>query len=108
MLYDTCTKMKSKENIESIVTSYRFPNDRWINPHNMIVRQWVRAKCIFGCSVNRLGTCPPNTLLVNDCKTFFSEYNSGLVLVLNKLVKKDLYLSKLISLNVIHGCSSKP
>ena len=108
MLKDTRTKMTSKKNVESIVTSYGFSNSRRINPHNMIVTQWVRTKYIFGCSDYRLGTCPPITLSVNECKTFFREYNDDLVLVLNKLAEKDSYPSKLKSLKIIHGCFSKP
>jgi predicted metal-binding protein len=41
-----------------------------------------------------LGTCPPNTPSVNDCKSFFKEYKSGLIIKLNKFADKDNYPSE--------------
>jgi predicted metal-binding protein len=85
--------MISKDKIESIITEYGFSDYRWINPQDIIVSQWVRVKCTFGCSDYGLGTCPPNTPTVDECRTFFSEYNNGLIIRLNTMVDKDSYPS---------------
>jgi predicted metal-binding protein len=85
--------MTNKEKIESIITGYGFTDYRWINPQDIIVSQWVRVKCTFGCSDYGLGTCPPNTPTVDECKRFFSEYNNGLIIRLTKFADKDSYPS---------------
>jgi len=85
--------MTNKEKIESIITGYGFTDYRWINPQDIIVSQWVRVKCTFGCSDYGLGTCPPNTPKVDECKRFFSEYNNGLIIRLTKFADKDSYPS---------------
>jgi len=85
--------MINKEKIESMITGYGFTDYRWINPQDIVVSQWVRVKCTFGCSDYGLGTCPPNTPSVDECKRFFSEYNNGLIIRLTKFVDKDSYPS---------------
>jgi predicted metal-binding protein len=85
--------MTTKEKIESIVIGHGFSDYHWINPQDIIVSQWVRIKCTFGCTDYGLGTCPPNTPPVNECKTFFSEYNNGLIIRLNKFADKNSYPS---------------
>ncbi|NIO67782.1 MAG: hypothetical protein GTN71_01640 [Anaerolineae bacterium] len=39
-----------------------------------MVAQWVRMKCMFGCSNHgRKGACPPQTLAVSDCERFLES-----------------------------------
>jgi len=85
--------MTNKETIELIIQKHDFIDFKWINPKDIIVAQWVRVKCIFGCSDYGLGTCPPNTPPVNECEKFFKEYESGLIIRLNKYTDKDSYPS---------------
>lgn len=66
---------------------------KWINPKDIIVAQWVRVKCEFGCSDYGLGTCPPNTPTVQECREFFKEYNKGLIIRLTKSADKEKYPS---------------
>ena len=87
------TKMTDKEKIESIITERGFSDYCWINPQDIKIAQWVRVKCTFGCSDYGLGTCPPNTPSVDECRTFFSEYNNGLIIRLKINVDKDSYPS---------------
>jgi len=48
---------------------------RWIDPGEIVVSQWVRTKCTFGCeSYGRNAACPPNTPAVADCRTLLHEY----------------------------------
>lgn len=85
--------MTSREKIETIIRGHGLFDFKWINPDSIIVAQWVRVKCIFGCSDYGLGTCPPNTPSVYDCERFFKEYQSGLVIRLNKYADKNSYPS---------------
>jgi len=85
--------MTNKEKIESIIRNQDFYDYKWINPREIVVANWVRVKCTFGCSDYGLGTCPPNTPSVNECDRFFKEYESGVVIRLNKYADKDSYPS---------------
>jgi predicted metal-binding protein len=83
--------MKSKTVIETILTRQGFSDFKWINPKEIVVAQWVRVKCTFGCSDYGLGTCPPNTPSVSECERFFKEYENGLIIRLNKFADKNAY-----------------
>ena len=48
---------------------------------------------MFGCGDYGLGACPPNTPSVEDCARFFREYESGLIIRLNKMADKNAYPS---------------
>jgi len=85
--------MIDEKKIESILQKQGFSEFKWINPETIVVAHWVRIKCIFGCSDNGLGTCPPNTPSVQDCNSFFKEYKSCLIIKLNKFADKDKYPS---------------
>jgi predicted metal-binding protein len=85
--------MKSKAVIESIIIKQGFSDYKWINPKEIVVAHWVRVKCTFGCDGYGAGTCPPNTPSVNDCDSFFKEYENGLIIRLTKYADKDAYPS---------------
>jgi predicted metal-binding protein len=85
--------MTSREKIEAIVGKQGFSDYRWINPREIVVGQWMRVKCMFGCGNHGLGACPPNTPSVEECDRFFKEYESGLIIRLNKFANKDPYPS---------------
>ncbi len=72
--------------IESIVRNHHVDDFKWIDPKTIIVSQWVRMKCAYGCpSYGEKASCPPNTPTVEECKRFFAEYNSGLVFHFQKV-----------------------
>jgi predicted metal-binding protein len=51
-----------------------------VNPQNIVVSLWVRMKCMFGCKEYwKNACCPPNTLPVQECRSFFSEYSEAVV-----------------------------
>ncbi len=85
--------MINKNKLESILKDQDFSDYKWINPKDIVVAHWVRAKCTFGCADYGLGTCPPNTPSVQDCDSFFKEYDSGLIIRLNKFADKNSYPS---------------
>ncbi len=66
--------------LETIFEDAGFSDYKWIVPEQIVVAQWVRMKCMFGCpNYGRKGACPPQTLSVSDCERFFSEYSDAVV-----------------------------
>jgi len=58
---------------------------RWIDPAEIVVGQWVRMKCMYGCSdYGRNASCPPNTPSVAECRDFFLEYRLGVIFRFSK------------------------
>jgi predicted metal-binding protein len=71
----------TSDQVESLVNTFGFTDFKWIDPHEIIVAEWVRMKCKFGCdSYGRMATCPPNTPPVDECQRFFSDYQHGIIL----------------------------
>jgi len=67
--------------IDSILLAQGFDDFKWLDPQDIVIAQWVRLKCEFGCSsYGRVASCPPNTPSVEECQRFFSEYKHALVL----------------------------
>ena len=57
-----------------------FNDFKWIDPKNIVVSQWVRMKCTYGCSeFGNNASCPPNTPSVAECERFFSEYENAVI-----------------------------
>lgn len=67
--------------VDAIVRSHGYTDYKWIDPGRIIVAQWVRMKCMFGCGeYGRGGACPPNTPSVPECERFFREYEDAIIL----------------------------
>lgn len=86
-------KQANKKQIQAYLYQYGLSDFKWIDPKDIVVAQWVRVKCEFGCSDYGLGTCPPNTPNVQECRSFFNEYSKGLIIRLAKYVDKENYPS---------------
>jgi predicted metal-binding protein len=72
--------MADLKQIESILQQHGFEDYQWLDPHEIVVSQWVRMKCVFGCpDYGRLASCPPNLPSVEECQRFFQEYQHALV-----------------------------
>jgi predicted metal-binding protein len=70
------SKSSSVKDIEALFEEHGFDDYKWINPKDIIVSQWVRMKCTFGCSTyGKCASCPPNTPSVSECRDLFDEYN---------------------------------
>ena len=53
--------MDNRENLEALFAKHGVDDYRWIDPKDIVVAQWVRMKCMFGCgSYGRNASCPPN------------------------------------------------
>jgi predicted metal-binding protein len=82
-------KMKTFQQLESLFREHNFTDFKWINPNQIIVAQWVRMKCLFGCNeYGKCGTCPPNTPTVPECERFFLEYSGAVIFHFKKTVSK--------------------
>ena len=84
----------SKEMIEGLLSELKDSEFRWIDPKEIIVAQWVRMKCTYGCSGYGMGTCPPNTPSVDECERFFKEYKSAVLIRFTKYADKNAYPSE--------------
>ena len=72
--------MAERKELEIVFQKHGFEDYKWINPKDIIVAQWVRMKCIFGCEgYGRYACCPPNTPSISECKAFFQEYDVGVM-----------------------------
>lgn len=66
--------------VETLFESHGFTDYKWIDPKEIVVAQWVRVKCQFGCpNYGRKAACPPNTPSVSECERFFSEYKNAVL-----------------------------
>jgi predicted metal-binding protein len=74
------------EQIKSILKESEFENFTWMDPKKIIVSQWVRMKCMFGCDGYGGAACPPNIPSVEDCRKFFREYSRAVVFHFEKIL----------------------
>ena len=69
-----------KSGLEDIFKQHGFSDFRWIAPKNIVVSQWVRMKCLFGChQYGQNTTCPPHVPTVAECEKFFQEYKQAVI-----------------------------
>jgi len=62
---------------------------KWVEPERIVVSQWVRMKCMYGCGeYGRNASCPPNVPSVLECERFFREYRSAVIFHFVKKVDK--------------------
>jgi predicted metal-binding protein len=83
------TEVGDRKQQEEVFFEHKFKDFRWIDPQSIVVSQWVRLKCMFGClEYGKNACCPPNTPSVDECRSFFREYSKGVVFHFQKKVKK--------------------
>lgn len=81
--------MDDRQALEALFEKRGYTDYRWIDPRDIIVAQWVRMKCTFGCgSYGRNASCPPNVPSVPECRRFFDEYTAGAILHFEQAVDK--------------------
>ena len=76
--------------LEKIFKQFDLRDYQWIDPgEKIIVSQWVRMKCMYGCGeYGNNACCPPNTPAVSECERFFKEYSDAVVFHFNTRVDK--------------------
>ena len=81
--------MGNVRNLEARFTEHNFTDFKWLDPKEIVVAQWVRMKCMFGCGeYGHNASCPPNVPSVSECSRFFSEYETAVVFHFAKAVDK--------------------
>jgi len=81
---------ESKQQLEKLFQEYGYSDFKWINPKDIVVSQWVRMKCIFGCNeYGKNACCPPNAPSITECERFFREYSTVAVFHFSKQVDKS-------------------
>lgn len=82
--------MASQERIEELCRKHGFEEFKWLPVEDIVVAQWVRMKCHFGC--NEYGTqvtCPPNLPSIPECERFIKEYSESLIFHFPKKVSSN-------------------
>lgn len=113
---DSGLEKGKRKNLDALFNKHAHKHYKWIDPRKIIVRQWVRMKCIFGCGeYGRNASCPPNVPSVSECERFFREYTDAVIFRFEKKVNKpedrhawskkvNLKLSKLEREVFLSGC----
>jgi len=74
--------------LEALLQGHGFRDFRWIDPKEIIVSRWVRLKCQFGCNeYGRNASCPPHLPDVAECRAFFDEYSTAILIHVRKSVQ---------------------
>lgn len=67
--------------LDSVFQKFNFNDYKWIAADSIVVAQWVRMKCTFGCTgYGKTAMCPPNMPAVADCERFVREYTDAVLL----------------------------
>jgi predicted metal-binding protein len=81
--------VRKRQALEAIFHKHGFEDYKWINASKIVVSQWVRMKCTFGCGeYGRTASCPPSVPSVAECERFFHEYKDAVVFHFEKKVAK--------------------
>jgi predicted metal-binding protein len=89
MTITTGSNTSIQKKLESIFKKRGYQDYKWIDPKKIVVSQWVRMKCMFGCmEYGNNATCPPNVPSVSECEKFFHEYNVAVIFRFGKKVDK--------------------
>ncbi|HYL81820.1 MAG TPA: DUF2284 domain-containing protein [Candidatus Acidoferrum sp.] len=81
--------MKNQKRLEALIAEHGYADFKWIKPEDVVVSQWVRMKCVFGCkNYGKNASCPPSVPSVAECRQFFDEYRTGAILHFEKKVDK--------------------
>ena len=83
------TTGRTTRDLERLFVRRGFADFRWLDPRDIVVAEWVRMKCLFGCvDYGKNAACPPNTPPVDACARFFREYKRAVVFHFAKAVEK--------------------
>ncbi len=81
--------MNKCDKVDAIIQKQGYDDYKWIDPAEIIVSQWVRMKCMYGCNeYGQTATCPPNVPTIEECERFFKEYRSVVIIHFEKEVEK--------------------
>jgi predicted metal-binding protein len=72
--------MDRRSGLEVVFKEHGYSDFKWIKPKDIVVANWVRMKCAYGCATyGRNASCPPNVPSVSECRQFFDEYSTAAI-----------------------------
>jgi predicted metal-binding protein len=73
--------MNNKDQVDQIIKEHCFTDYKWIIPReNIVVAQWVRFHCQFGCkNYGKSGSCPPAVPSIEECRKMIYEYENAII-----------------------------
>jgi len=81
--------MVDKALLEKSFKNHGFSDFKWIGTKDIVVAQWVRFRCLFGCpAYGKKGTCPPNVPSIEECRQMISEYSQAAIFHFEKKIEK--------------------
>jgi predicted metal-binding protein len=85
----TDVTMNKRKELEILFHKRGYTDFKWIEPGKIVVSQWVRMKCMFGCGEYGVtASCPPNVPSVWECERFFREYTDAVIFHFEKIVAR--------------------
>ena len=89
MTNEADNSIKKRKELEALFRDHKYSDFKWIDPQKIVVSQWVRMKCMFGCNeYGKTCCCPPNVPSVPECERFFREYSTAVIFHFAKKVDK--------------------
>jgi predicted metal-binding protein len=85
---------EKQSTLETIFKDHGYEDYKWFDPEQVVVSQWVRTKCMFGCpNYGNKAACPPQTPSVSECERFFKEYKIAVIFHIRKQssIQKERY-----------------
>ena len=81
--------MTERDKVAELIREHGYDDFKWISGNDVLVCQWPRFKCMYGCSTyGHDASCPPNNPPVVECREFISEYQHIAVIRLTASVEK--------------------
>jgi len=81
--------MLEKEALETLFKRHGFHDFKWINARDIVVAQWVRYRCMFGCpNYGKSTACPPNVPSVDDCRRMMGEFDQAVIFHFEKELER--------------------
>ena len=80
--------MVDKRRLNKLFSDHGYDDYTWIQARDIVISQWPRMKCIFGCgSYGSNASCYPNNPPVDQCRRFFGEYTDCVIFHFQKRIE---------------------
>ena len=88
-----------KERVEGVFRECGFGDFRWLSGIEVVVSDWVRMKCMFGCDAYGKGGCCPPTCH----RWLIAEHSSGITVALQFSMLRNRFRNLR---NALHGAET--
>ncbi len=77
--------MSDQRIVEELFKKHKYTDFKWIKSSDIVIAEWVRFKCIYGCvSYGKKGSCPPNNPSVSECRDLIKSYEDIIIIHFEK------------------------